>query len=121
MPGNPQFVFKAFLTGEIRNEDAELMVEYLNEKGETGVLLGVNARPDTGILLKFIFEEPIVAFRKFRFNEDNGCISVTISNVLANVEMLDKDGMGRIHSLPDTTFLQNMDIELRRIRLAEIK
>ena len=26
----------------------------------------------------------------------------------------------RIHSLPDTTFLQNMDIELRRIRLAEI-
>lgn len=122
MPGNPQFVFKAFLTGEIRNEDAELMVEYLNEKGETGVLLGVNARPrDRGILLKFIPEEPIVAFRKFRFNEDNGVYLRHDKHVLANVEMLDKDGMGvRIHSLPDTTFLQNMDIELRRIRLAEI-
>ncbi|WP_321333267.1 translocation/assembly module TamB domain-containing protein [uncultured Bacteroides sp.] len=121
-PSNPQFVFKAYLTGEIRTEDAELMLEYQNAKGETGVLLGVNARPGrNGLLFKFIPEEPIVAFRKFRFNEDNRVYIRKDRHIFANVEMLDKDGMGvRVHSLRDTTFLQNMDIELRRIRLAEI-
>lgn len=121
-PDNPQFVFKTYLTGEIRNEDAELMLEYQNEKEETGVLLGVNVKPrNNGIVFKFIPDEPIVAFRKFRFNEDNRIFLRKDRHIFANVEMLDKDGMGvRIHSLRDTTFLQNMDIELRRIRLAEI-
>lgn len=121
-PNNPQFVFKSYLTGEIRTEDAELLLEYQNAKGETGVLLGVNARPrNNGLLFKFIPEEPIVAFRKFRFNDDNRVYVRKDRHIFANVEMLDKDGMGvRVHSLRDTTFLQNMDIELRRIRLAEI-
>jgi len=121
-PNNPQFVFKSYLTGEIRTEDAELMLEYQNAKGETGVLLGVNVRPrNNGLSFKFIPEEPIVAFRKFRFNDDNRVYLRKDRHIFANVEMLDKDGMGvRVHSLRDTTFLQNMDIELRRIRLAEI-
>lgn len=44
-PKNPQFSFSTILTGEIRDRDAELLAEYKNEKGKTGVLLGVNARP----------------------------------------------------------------------------
>ena len=44
-PKNPQFSFATTLTGEIRDRDAELLVDYKNGKGETGVLLGVNARP----------------------------------------------------------------------------
>ena len=44
-PKNPQFSFSTTLTGEIRDRDAELLVDYKNGKGETGVLLGVNARP----------------------------------------------------------------------------
>lgn len=32
--------------GEIRTNDAELTVKYENGKGETGMLLGVNARPN---------------------------------------------------------------------------
>ena len=44
-PKNPQFSFSTAITGEIRDRDAELLVDYKNEKGETGVLLGVNARP----------------------------------------------------------------------------
>ena len=38
-PKNPQFSFSTILTGEIRDRDAELLAEYKNEKGETGVLL----------------------------------------------------------------------------------
>ena len=38
-PKNPQFSFSTILTGEIRDRDAELLAEYKNEKGKTGVLL----------------------------------------------------------------------------------
>jgi hypothetical protein len=61
--------------------------------------------PKTGDFAKFIPEEPIVAFRKFRFNEDNGVYLRHDKHVLANVEMLDKDGMGvRIIRCPTLRF-----------------
>ena len=46
-PKNPQFVFRSTLTGEIRSEDAELTVNYVDGEGQTGVLFGINARPLT--------------------------------------------------------------------------
>ena len=73
-PKNPQFVFRSTLTGEIRSEDAELTVNYVDGKGQTGVLFGVNARPLTeghgkgnGVLLNLTPAEPVIAFRKFHF------------------------------------------------------
>ena len=66
-PKNPQFSFSTTLTGEIRDRDAELLVDFKNGKGETGVLLGVNARPlfegkgkGDGLALTLIPEEPII-------------------------------------------------------------
>lgn len=129
-PQNPQFSFTSILNGEIHDKDAEVTVEYKNGKGETGVLLGVNARPlfeghgkGDGVAFTLIPKEPIIAFRKFHFNENNNWFYLHRNmRVYANVDMLDADGMGfRVHSLPgDTTSLQNLDIELRRIRLDEI-
>ncbi|KAA6328720.1 hypothetical protein EZS27_022411, partial [termite gut metagenome] len=119
---NPHWVFKSSITGEIRSNDAELLLEYENKKGEKGILLGVNIRPTrNAIQIKFIPEEPIVAFRKFHFSRHNRISIRDNFHVTADVEMLDKDGMGvRIHSLRDTTALQNLDIEIRKIRLAEL-
>ena len=121
---NPQFVFNASLMGEIRSEDAELTLKFNDEKGETGILLGVNARPGPdGVLFKLTPEEPIVAFRKFNFNGHNTVFVRDNYRVLADVEMLDSIGMGlRVQSLEeaDSTYLQNLDIEIRAIELAEI-
>ena len=121
-PGNPQYTFKASLTGEVRSEDAEVMFQFKNEDDETGVLLGANMRPaGNGVRVRFIPENPIVAFRQFNFNEHNRVYIRNNGRVLADVEMLDSIGMGvRIHSLPDTTYLQNLDIEIRRINLGDI-
>ena len=85
-PKNPQFVFRSTLTGEVRNEDAELTVDYVNGKGQTGVLFGINARPLTeghgrgnGVLLNLIPAEPIIAFRKFHFADNiTGFICIRI-------------------------------------------
>ena len=129
-PKNPQFSFSTAITGEIRDRDAELLVDYKNEKGETVVLLGVNARPlfeghgkGNGIAFTLIPENPIIAFQKFHFNEKHNWIYLHKNmRVYANVDMWDDEGMGfRIHSVPgDTVSLQNIDVEIRRIRLAEL-
>ena len=68
-------------------------------------------------------EEPVIAFHKFRFEEHHNWIYLHKNmRVYANVDMQDNEGMGiRMQSLPsDTVSLQNMDVELRRIRLEEV-
>lgn len=121
-PKNPQYTFRASVTGEVRSQDADIMLEYKDETGETGVKIGANIKPmSRGVRMSFIPENPIVAFRTFAFNEHNRVFIRDNGRVLADVEMLGKDGMGfRVHSLPDTTYLQNLDIEVRRIELGEI-
>lgn len=121
-PGNPQFDFRASITGEVRTDDAELTVEYQNENGDTGLLLGVNARPqDNGFLFSLIPENPVVAFRPFSFNGHNTVFLRNDRRLVADVQMLNTEGMGLIvRSLPDTSYLQNLDIEIRRIPLADI-
>lgn len=129
-PKNPQFVFRSTLTGEIRNEDAELTVDYTDGKGQTGVLLGLNARPLTGghgkgdgIILNLIPAEPIIAFRKFRFVDNSNWIYLHKNmRVYANVDMDSDDGLCfRMQSdKNDTVSLQNMNVELSRLRLSEL-
>ena len=129
-PKNPQISFKSILTGEIRDKDAELTAQYINDKGKTGLLFGVNAKPlyggrgkGNGIALTLIPEEPVIAFHKFRFEEHHNWIYLHNNmRVYANVDMQDNEGMGiRMQSLPsDTVSLQNMDVELRRTRLDEL-
>lgn len=129
-PKNPQFAFRGTLNGEIRNHDAELNLKYIDGEGDTGLELGVNARPLTGkqgrgdgMFFRLTPTEPIIAFRKFHFVDNNNWIYLHKNmRVYASVDILDKEGMGfRMHSVrEDTVSLQNMDVELRRIRLDEI-
>ncbi len=130
-PKNPQYVFRSTLTGEIRNNDADLSLNFLDSKGDVGLQLGVNARPvlggknnkADGILFRLTPDEPIIAFRKFHFIDNNNWIYLHKNmRVYASVDMMDKDNVGfRMHSVKeDSVSLQNMDVELRRIRLDEV-
>ncbi len=129
-PKNPQFVFRSTLTGEIRNEDAELTMNYTDKQGKTGVLLGLNARSLTeghgkgdGLLLRVTPAEPIIAFRKFRFVDESNWIYLHKNmRVYANVDMDSDDGLCfRMQSdRSDTLSLQNINLELIRLRLNEL-
>ena len=129
-PKNPQFVFRSTLTGEIRNEDAELTVDYVDGKGQTGVLFGVNARPLTGgngkgdgIVLNLLPAEPVIAFRKFHFVDNSNWIYLHKNmRVYANVDMDSDDGLCfRMQSdKNDSVSLQNINVELSRLRLSEL-
>ncbi len=129
-PDNPQFVFSSTLTGEIRSEDAGLTVEYRDADGETGILLGVNARPlfeghgkGNGVLLSLMPAEPVVAYRKFRFVDGRSLVYLHRDmHVYANVDMESDDGLRfRLMSDPrDTVSLQNINVELSRFRLEQL-
>ena len=101
-PKNPQFVFRSTLTGEIRSEDAELTVNYVDGKGQTGVLFGVNARPLTeghgkgnGVLLNLTPAEPVIAYRKFHFVDNSNWIYLHNNmRVYANIDMDSDNGLG---------------------------
>ena len=129
-PKNPQFVFRSTLTGEIRSEDAELTVNYVDGKGQTGVLFGVNARPLTeghgkgnGVLLNLTPSEPVIAYRKFHFVDNSNWIYLHNNmRVYANIDMDSDNGLGfRMQSdKNDSISLQNMNVELSRFQLGEL-
>lgn len=129
-PGHPHAVFRTSLTGEVRNEDAELSLNYEDEQGNTGMLLGINARPLTegngkgnGLLLQLTPNEPIVAFQKFHFTDNRNWIYLHKNmRVYAGIEMESNDGLGfRMRSNQnDTVSLQNINVELSRFQLGEL-
>lgn len=129
-PQNPQIAFRSLLTGEVRSEDAELTLDFEDEKGEKGILFGINARPLTegngkgnGVLLNLTPENPIIAYRKFSFADQANWIYLHKNmRVYANVDMDSDDGVCfRMQSdRKDTVSLQNIGVELRRFRLSEL-
>jgi hypothetical protein len=131
-PGNPQYVFHTTLTGEIRNNDADLMVHFVDGTGDTGVNLGVNIRPmvnggrrgrANGLVFRFIPDNPIVAFRQFRFVDDHNWIYLHQNmRAYANVEMRDDRDMGfLLRSVRgDSVSLQNIEVALQRFPLQEV-
>ena len=131
-PRNPQYVFHAYLDGDIRSNDVDMNINYIDGKGKTGLLLGFNAKPvvngsrarmDNGMLVSLTPEEPIVAYRKFRFNEDNNWLYLHHDKRLyASVDMQGDEGLRfRLRSdRNDTVSLQNMTMELSRFQLNEL-
>ena len=75
------------------------------------------------MLLRLTPDEPIIAYRKFRFNDGRNSIYFHKNmRVYANIDMEGGDGMGfRMQSdVRDTVSLQNVNVQLNRFRLSEL-
>lgn len=121
-PQNKQFVFTSTIEGKINDDGAEVLLKYMNDKGETGVLLGVRAIiGHQGIGFHLFPENPTLVFRPFHLNKRNYIYLMDDNHVRADLELFDDKGTGlKLYSLPDTTALQDIAMELRRIDLAEM-
>lgn len=129
-PKNPQQVFRSTLTGEIRSEDAELTLDFTDGDGRKGVLFGLNARPlseghgkGNGLLVQLTPQEPVIAYRKFRFVDKANWIYLHKNmRVYANVDMDSDEGLCfRMQSnQADTVSLQNINLELSRFQLSQL-
>ena len=130
-PGRPYPAMRAIITGEVRNEDAGLQVDFTDKDGNQGILFGLDARPFTertgrghGLLMKLTPENPVIAYRRFTFADRANYIYLHNNmRVYANVNMESDDGLifSMRSNARDTISLQNMNIELSRFRLDELQ
>jgi len=131
-PRNPQYVFHAYLDGDIRSKDVDMNLNFIDGKGNTGLKLGFNAQPvvnggrnggANGLLVNLTPEEPIVAYRTFRFHEDYNWLYLHQDQRLyAHIDMRGDEGLRfRMRSdRSDTVSLQNMTVELSRLKLRDL-
>ncbi len=123
-PKKNQEAFDVEVDGFVRNGSAQLLVNYLNGKKETGVHMGINAElRRRGIRLRFFPEQPTLVYRPFNLNERNYIYLTDRGRIFADVRMYDKEGTGIAFytNREDSLAQQDMTVELSRINLQEFR
>ena len=119
---NKQFVFDSKLKAFLHSTGAGINLEYLDDKGETGVNFGLRAEMlDSGINIAFSPINPIIAYRRFDINKDNYLFLGSNKKVEADIDMLADDGTGvKIYSTTNPEALQDITLSLLRLNIGEL-
>ena len=119
-----QEAFEINLDGNIGNGKAQMLLQYLNERKEKGIYLGVNAALGRrGIRMRLFPEEPILVYRPFKLNERNYVYLADRGRIYGNVRLMDEQGTGLSFytNREDTIADQEMTVELTHIDLQQFK
>ena len=123
-PKPEQEAFEIDLDGNIGNGKAQILLQYLNEKKEKGIYLGLNAALGRrGIRMKLFPENPTLVYRPFQLNERNYIYLADRGRIFGDVRLFDEQGTG-IHfytNREDTIADQEMTVELSRIGLQQFR
>mgnify|MGYP002852230285 CR=1 FL=1 len=89
LPDQPKFDgFTAKLDGHVKIDEAKVTITHVDQKGKTGLNLGIIAEiTDTALIGRLIPEKPILAYMKFKVNEDNYLTLDTLNRLFANVNL----------------------------------
>lgn len=111
--------FTAGIKGKVRNTFADAELLYTNGNNQTGVLLGVRIDKEReGIKLHLFPDNPILAFRPFRLNNDNYILYKGIKDIEANLRLSgDENASLWIHSRPEGGRMEELHAELSQIDL----
>lgn len=123
-PKPGQEAFDVTLEGNIGNNNAQLLVQYLNARKEQGVYMGVMADLRRhGIRMKLFPEHPTLVYRPFTVNKDNYIYLTDKGRIHANLNVHDDQGTGLSFytNREDTIAKQDMTFELSRINLKEFR
>ncbi|MDR1779656.1 MAG: translocation/assembly module TamB domain-containing protein [Tannerella sp.] len=117
-----QMPFTINVEGELFDNQAKIECAYFNGRGETGILVGVEAqRTSSGLRLHIFPEQPVIAFLPFQVNEDNYLKIKSLTDISANLRL---DGAGNaslwLHSVEDEGVMQELSLEINHIDLAKI-
>lgn len=118
-----QEAFNISLNGYIGSTDAQMLIGYLNGKGETGVDLGLQAqlRPN-GISMHITPNNPILVYRPFKVNPDNYVYLSDQGRIHADVKIYDENHSGlSLYSTPDSLVSQDITLALSQINIAEFR
>lgn len=121
-PKNKQFVFDSRIDAYLHAQGAGVALTYHDEQGKTGVDVGLRADlMEKGINLVLSNPHPIIAYRRFKINDDNYIFLGNDRRVEADVDMLADDGTrARIYSTPNADALQDISIAISNLNLGEL-
>lgn len=123
-PKPGQEAFDVTLEGNVGNNSAQLLVQYLNARKEQGVYMGVMADLRRhGIRMKVFPEHPTLVYRPFTVNKNNYIYLTDNGRIHANLDLHDEQGTGLSFytNREDTIAKQDMTVELSRINLKEFR
>ncbi len=123
-PKPGQEAFDVTLEGSVGNNNAQVLVQYLNARKEPGVYMGVSADlRRRGIRMKIFPEHPTLVYRSFTVNKNNYIYLTDKGRIHANVNLHDEEGTGLSFytNREDTLANQDMTLELSRINLKEFR
>ncbi len=122
-PKNPQITFDAALNGYITPQSAEANLVLLDEKNQKAIEIGARAAvSEEGLRVSFFPENPVVAYRNFRLNDDNYLSLGRLNNKIeANIDLLAEDGTGlKFYSTPNEEALQDLSVSLLNFNIGEL-
>ena len=119
---NPQFTFDARMDAMLNDSLATASLSYLDERGRTGVRLGLQAFiTDAGYLFHVEPLNPIVAFRQFHLNDSNYVLLGHGGRIDADIDLLADDGTGlKLYSTPNSDALQDLSVSINRLNMGEL-
>lgn len=123
-PKPGQEAFDITLEGNVGNNNAQLLVQYLNARKEQGIYMGVMADLRRhGIRMKVFPEHPTLVYRSFTVNRNNYIYLADNGRIHANLNLHDDQGTGLSFytNREDTIAKQDMTFELSRINLKEFR
>ena len=90
---------------------------------KTGALIGMKAvLRDKGISLHMLPENPILVYRKFHLNDENYIFLSDKGRIHADMRLNDDNGTGlQIYSVPDSTVLQDVTVNINKLDIGEFK
>lgn len=114
-----QKAFFASLSGRLRLEYADALLEFRNEAGDTAFHVGLQAlKLREGFRFHLFPEKPILALRPFTINRDNYVNLYGLKDIQANLRLTDPHGTSlSLYSTPQSGGLSDLHVELSQLNL----
>ena len=114
--------FTATMDGYALSNGAGADLVFTDEKGKTGMKLGVQAEvQEEGVNVSFYPEHPIIAYRRFTLNEDNYVFLGKDSTLRAGIDLLADDGTGlKVYGEPNAEGDNDITVSINRLNLGEL-
>ena len=114
-----QEAFTGGVYGKIRPHYADAEFYYKDQRGKTGLEIGIRAdKVSEGVRISLFPEEPTLFFHPFVLSKDNYVHIKSGNDIDANLRLTGKNNASLwIHSLPEDTTMSELHAELNQINL----
>ena len=120
---NPQYVFNAFIEGQIVEKGLALNFRSYDYRDVLGVKLGATAEMEQGgIRMRMLTDNPVIGYKDFTINDDNYIFVGNDKRLSARLRMRSSDGVDvQLKSEDDNDdVLQDLTLSISKLKIEDI-